>query len=217
MRKYDTVIFDLDGTLVDSLRDIADSVNEALQHFDIPGHSETEVRSFVGNGVIRLMEHAVPGGKTHPLFDELVAYYKAVYSKNCTKNTSPFPGILSLIEKLHQQGYKLGIVSNKKHVDVNALKNMYFQQYISVAIGDTGKLPLKPAPDMVMLALQNLESIIAQTVFVGDSDVDVLTAKNAGMDCIAVSWGFCDKQTLKQAGATAIADSPGDLLQYLSL
>ena len=215
MRKYDTVIFDLDGTLLDTLEDLADAVNDALRSTGMPERTLEEVRAFVGNGVRRLIELAVPGGFENPQFEEVFGKFRAYYGVHCNDKTKPYEGILSLLQDLKEEGFALAIVSNKPDGAVKELSEIYFHDLIQVAIGEREGVKRKPAPDTVFAALGELGVSGERAVYVGDSDVDVMTAKNAGLPCITVLWGFRDKEFLKEQGAKVFASTPEEIKQYL--
>ena len=215
MGKYDTVIFDLDGTLLNTLEDLKDSVNYALESAGMPLRTLEEVRGFVGNGVKRLMELAVEGGMENPKFEEVFEVFRQYYSGHCNDKTGLYPHIMELLEALNRRGYKLAIVSNKYYDAVQELKELYFKEYISVAIGEKEGIRKKPAPDTVIEALKELGSRRESSVYVGDSEVDIATAKNAGMDCIVVTWGFRTKEEQKRAGGRVFADDPLEILDLL--
>ncbi len=212
MGKYKTIIFDLDGTLLDTLEDLKNSVNFALGNAGLKERSLEEVRKFVGNGVRRLMELAVPDGEDNPDFSRILADFKEHYKVHCNDKTAPYPHIMELLAELKKRGYKMAIVSNKFYGAVQELKKLYFEDYISVAIGEKEGIRKKPAPDTVLEAMKELESKKEDTVYVGDSEVDIATAKNTGLDCIAVAWGFRTKEEQKRAGGKIFADDPLDIL-----
>jgi len=208
LKKYSTVIFDMDGTLLNTLDDLKDSVNYALSQFDMPQRTLPEIKEFVGNGVLRLMELAVPKGRKNPQFEYVLNEFKMHYSQHCNDKTRPYNGVLELLKDLSEKGYKLAIVSNKYYDAVVELNELYFSEYISVAIGEKDGIRKKPAPDTVQTALAMLDSKEEDSVYIGDSEVDIQTAKNSGIDCISVSWGFRDPYFLKEHGATLIVDMP---------
>jgi phosphoglycolate phosphatase len=216
MRKgnIDTVIFDLDGTLLDTLGDLADAVNYSLGKYNFPPKSELQVKSYVGNGIRKLMIRSVPDGEANPLFEEAFATFKEYYGEHCNDKTKAYDGILELIKDLKAQGYSLAIVSNKVDSAVKSLQKRYFAD-IEVAIGDREGMKIKPAPDSVNLALTELGKNKQNAVYVGDSDVDIETAKNSGLPCISVLWGFRDKEFLINHGADTFADKPSDILDLL--
>lgn len=216
MNTYDTVIFDLDGTLLDTLDDVADSVNTALMAEGFPPRSVDEVKSFVGNGFAKLIERAVPPDASVEKTAEVLAGFKRHYAGNCENKTKPYDGISELLSALQKQGYKTAVVSNKIDSAVVALCKKYFGSQITVSIGDREGTKRKPAPDGVFEAMHTLNSTPESCVYVGDSDVDILTAKNAGIPCISVSWGFRDRDFLLQSGARFLADKPSDIMVFLT-
>lgn len=215
MRKYETVIFDLDGTLLDTLEDLKDAVNYALRSQGMPERTLEEVRHFVGNGVRRLMELSVPDGLGNPAFEETFAKFKEYYGIHCNDKTKAYDGVLKLIRELKEEGYALAIVSNKLDSAVKELAEIYFEGLIKVAIGEKEGVAKKPAPDTVYKALEELSMPRETAVYVGDSDVDVMTAKNAGLPCISVLWGFRDETFLREHGATQFARAPEEVKAYL--
>lgn len=216
MKKYDTVIFDLDGTLLDTLEDLADSVNYALARYGYPGRDIDEIKNFVGNGVARLMELAIPGGTENPQYKMCLADFRSHYSGNMRHKTKAYKGIMELLRQLSGEGCKMAIVSNKYDKAVKGLCQAYFKEYIKVAIGESKNISKKPAPDSVLKALEELGSSADKAVFVGDSEVDVKTAKNAGVICIGVTWGFRGRDVLEREGANYIIDKPDELLEIIS-
>lgn len=211
----DTILFDLDGTLLNTLEDIADGVNHALRKMNFPERSLEEIRQFVGNGVVMLIKRAVPYGTSEELINTCLNYNKEYYSTHVNEKTRPYSGILSLLEELKSKGFKVGVVSNKYDSAVKDLCRLYFSDYVTVAVGNRTGVPTKPAPDCVYSAVKELGSSLCNTVFVGDSDVDVHTAHNASLSCIGVSWGFRGRAFLEKEGADAVIDSPEQLLSLL--
>ena len=210
--KYDTYIFDLDGTLLDTLHDLAASVNYALRQYGMPEHSIDDVRRFVGNGVRLLMERAVPRGAQHPQFEDVFATFRRHYMEHSLDTTRPYDGIVDTIHALKQRGCRLAVVSNKMMAATQELVAHFFPE-IEVAIGEheaTG-IRKKPAPDTVFEALRQLGNVTS-AVYVGDSDVDLATARNSGLPCISVLWGFRTKQFLLEHGATTFIEHPNELL-----
>ena len=187
-RSYDAVIFDLDGTLLDTLTDLADSLNAVLQLHDLPLHTKDEVRRFVGNGIRKLIERAIPGGTGHPQYEQIYQDFCTYYGEHCMDATEPYPGVPSLLDWLKKAGYQTAIVSNKAD---------------PVAIGEREGIRKKPAPDTVFQALRELGVEAQHAVYVGDSDVDLETAANAGMDVIPVCWGFRSREFLIEHGAVS--------------
>ena len=210
--KYDTYIFDLDGTLLDTLHDLAASVNYALRQYSMPEHSIDDIRRFVGNGVRLLMERAVPRGAQHPQFEDVFATFRSHYMEHSLDTTRPYDGITEVIHALKQRGCRLAVVSNKMMAATQELVAHFFPE-IEVAIGEheAAGIRKKPAPDTVFEALRQLGNVTS-AVYVGDSDVDLATARNSGLPCISVLWGFRDKQFLLEHGATTFIEHPNELL-----
>ena len=211
MYPYQTVIFDLDGTLLDTLQDLADSTNYALAVHNMPARTLEEVRRFVGNGVGRLIHLAVPEGTPEDEEARCLADFRAHYLLNMENRTAPYPGVLELLEHLQAAGIRTAVVSNKFDGAVKGLCQNYFGSRIPVAIGESQGVARKPAPDTVFRALAELGAGADRAVYVGDSDVDIATARNAGLPCISVSWGFRDADFLTAHGARRIVDSPAEL------
>ena len=214
MITYSTYIFDLDGTLLDTLGDLASSVNYALRMHNMPEHSLEDIRRFVGNGVRKLMERAVPQGAQNPCFDEAFATFRQYYMQHSLDTTRPYAGIPETLETLKARGCHLAVVSNKMMAATQALCSHFFPDTIEVAIGEheAEGIRKKPAPDTVIAALKALGAGKEQAVYVGDSDVDIETARNSGMPCISVLWGFRDRDFLKQNGAETFISAPSELL-----
>lgn len=212
MKNINTIIFDLDGTLLNTLDDLADSVNYALGQHGCPERGIEEVKHFVGNGVRNLMELSTPEGSDNPLFESCLDTFREYYSKNMRNNTRPYDGIMELLEELAKNNYKVAIVSNKFDRAVKELAKDYFGDYISVAIGESGGVRKKPEPDCVFEALHELASETKEAIYIGDSEVDVKTARNAGLACVGVTWGFRSRELLIDEGADYIIDSPMELM-----
>ena len=172
-KKYDTVIFDLDGTLLNTLEDLRDSVNYALGSAGMPVCSMEKIRKSVGNGVRRLMELTVPDGLENPRFEEVFDAFRSYYGQHCNDKTAPYPHIMELLKELKEKGYRMAIVSNKYYDGVQELKRLYFSDYIPVAIGEREGIRKKPAPDTVLAALEELGSSRERSVYVGDSEGDI--------------------------------------------
>ncbi|MBQ6405707.1 MAG: HAD family hydrolase [Prevotella sp.] len=210
---YSTYIFDLDGTLLDTLHDLASSVNYALQNHDMPTHSVDAIRGFVGNGVRLLMERAVPDGAQNPQFEATFATFRQHYMQHSLDTTCPYPGIAEMLHQLKQRGCRLAVVSNKMMAATQDLVRHFFPE-IEVAIGEheAEGIRKKPAPDTVFQALRQLGVGKEQAVYVGDSDVDLQTARNSGLPCISVLWGFRSRDFLLHHGATTFITHPSELL-----
>lgn len=213
--KYNTIIFDLDGTLLNTLDDLCDSVNTILHRHDFPKRSLDEVRRFLGNGVEALMRLAVPETCTESQVAVYLSEFKEHYEHNMENKTRPFDGIMELLLDLHRYNYQIAIVSNKFDLAVKALAKTYFGNLIPVAIGESADVRRKPAPDSVFTAIKELGSDIQKTIYVGDSDVDVMTAKNAGIPCIGVTWGFRSREVLRNTGADYLIDTPREIFTIL--
>lgn len=203
------ILFDLDGTLLDTLGDLHASTNAVLRSFGYPERTIDEVRRFVGNGARVLIQQAVPEGEGHRV-DEVLAAFQSYYAAHCDILTRPYPGIPELLTALGEK-YPLAVVSNKPDRAVKELAKIYFPALY--ARGESADCPRKPAPDMVYAAMKALDA--DRCVYVGDSEVDVLTAKNAGVPCIAVTWGFRDVDTLRAAGAEYFCHTVADLPQMI--
>lgn len=212
---YNTFIFDLDGTLLNTLDDLAASVNYALRTHGMPERTLDEVRSFVGNGVRLLMERAIPEGSANPRFEETFATFRAYYMEHSLDTTRPYDGIPEMIHTLKQRGCRLAVVSNKFYAATQELIRHFFPE-ITVAIGEheAEGIRKKPAPDTVFEALRQLGVGKEKAVYVGDSDVDLQTACNSGLPCISVLWGFRNRDFLLAHGATTFISHPEELLKY---
>lgn len=211
---YKVYIFDLDGTLLDTLGDLAASVNYALRTHDMPEHSLDDIRRFVGNGVRLLMERAVPDGAANPKFDETFATFRQHYMQHSLDSTRPYDGIPETLLALRERGCRMAVVSNKMMAATQSLCRHFFPDTIEVAIGEheAEGIRKKPAPDTVIEALRQLGVGKEQAVYVGDSDVDVQTARNSGLPCISVLWGFRDRDFLTANGAKTFISAPSELL-----
>lgn len=208
---YDTYIFDLDGTLLDSLTDLAISCNYALRINNMPERTIDEVRCFVGNGVKKLMERAIPNGLQNPAFEKTYADFRQHYLVHNLDNTKPYPGIIPLLKRLHSEGKNIAVVSNKFYAATQDLVKHFFGEYITVAIGERENIRKKPAPDTVFEALRQLSASLSGAVYIGDSDVDVMTARNCNIPCISVLWGFRSKEFLIKNGATTFVTAPDEI------
>ena len=215
MNKYNTIIFDLDGTLLNTLEDLKDSLNHTLTKHDFPTRTLEEVRRFVGNGVKTLIRRATPDSCTE---EEIELYYHeftTYYNKSMMNKTRPYDGIIELLLELNRYNYKLAVVSNKYDQAVKYLVKYYFKDLITVAIGEKPSIKRKPAPDSVYTAIKELKSDLSSTIYVGDSDVDMKTANNAGIPSIGVTWGFRSREVLNKAGANYIIDTPKEIFTLI--
>ena len=212
---YKTIIFDLDGTLLDTLDDLTDSTNAVLDKFGLKRRTREEVRAFVGNGIAKLIERAVgqDGIKYHA---EVLAEFKRYYGEHCAEKTAPYPGILSLLQTLKEQGIKTAVVSNKADFAVKSLAKTYFDGLLLSAVGEDEEKGIrkKPAPDSLLAVMEQLSAAAETTLYVGDSEVDIQTAKNAGVDCLCVTWGFRDKAYLQEEGGRLFVDPAAEILHY---
>ena len=211
--KKTTYIFDLDGTLLDTLQDLAAAVNFALRKNGMEEHSIDDIRRFVGNGVRKLIERAVPDGSKNPRIDEVFADFRSYYMQHSLDATKPYDGITEILQELKQRGCKMAVVSNKMMAATQELVAHFFPE-IEVAIGENEAegIRKKPAPDMVFEALNRLGAEAESAVYIGDSDVDIQTAKNAGVPCISVLWGFRNREFLLEHGAQRFIEKPSEII-----
>ena len=215
MRDFKTYIFDLDGTLLSTLNDLASSTNYALCWAGMPERTIEEVRMFVGNGVKLLMERAIPEGVNNPKFEETYAKFREHYMEHNLDTTRPYDGVPELLHELKRRGKHLAIVSNKFYAATQDLAKHFFPDTIEVAIGERENIRKKPAPDTVLEALRQLNVSKEDAVYIGDSDVDIMTAKNSGLPCISVLWGFRDKDFLIEHGGSLFVEKPIEILSRL--
>ena len=188
--KYALVIFDLDGTLLNTLDDLADAANAALEAYGFPRRTTEEIRAFIGNGVSRLIRRAVPEGTDEAVVAGVLARFKAVYTEHVNDKTVPYPGILTLLRALNDRGVRCAVNSNKVDNAVQMLCDAYFDGLLSMALGEREGIPRKPAPDGARLIMERLRVRPGNTLYVGDGEADLRTAQNAGIDCAWVSWGY---------------------------
>ena len=196
------IVFDLDGTLLNTLEDLADATNWALRKNGMPERALA-------------IERAVPDGEENPLFEQTFEDFKRYYVVHCQDKTSLYDGVGEMLRALKERGFKLAIVSNKLQAGVDELYDRYFRDTVAVAIGERPEIQRKPAPDMVELALRALGVAKEEAVYVGDSDVDLQTARNSGLPCISVLWGFRDRAFLEAHGATCFTATPDEVVQKL--
>lgn len=213
--KYTTIVFDCDGTLLDTLTDLRNAVNYVLRAHDLPERSVPEVKAALGNGVAHLMRQSLPDSISEAEFNTYLDEFKAYYGEHLQDYTAPYSGMLDVLDTLRAKGYKLAIVSNKIQEGITPLNKEYFGDRLPVAIGERPGLQRKPAPDMVLQALKELGSTQDESIYIGDSEVDVATAKNSGLLCIGVTWGFRDEQLHKDLGVTHIARKAEDIVTII--
>ncbi|MBQ9038863.1 MAG: HAD family hydrolase [Clostridia bacterium] len=212
--KYDAIFFDLDGTVVDSLQDIADAVNHTMRHFQLPERTADELKPHLGWGVGHLMRAILPELPQEKV-DEVLDHYRPYYARHAGDKSRPFDGIPGMMERLKASGLLLAILSNKPDAAVQPLVRRYFSGLVSLAVGELPNVRRKPHPDMVEAAARQLNVPLARCLYVGDTEVDIDTAKNAGIDCACVTWGFRTRKQLRSAGATVIVDTPEALASYI--
>ena len=215
MKKYELAVFDLDGTILDTLDDLTDSVNYALAHHGYPTRTKEEIRTFVGDGLLMLVRRAMAPEADEAVIQTVLATQKAYYKDHCADKTKPYEGIAELLEELKCAGYKLAVVSNKADYAVQILCEQYFPGMFHMTVGEKETVRKKPAPDSVYAVLDELQVEKERAVYIGDSEVDIETAKNAGLDAVLVTWGFRDTEFLLEKGAKTLADSVNDLKKAL--
>lgn len=211
------VIFDLDGTLLNTLDDLHNSVSYALKSLSLPPRTRNETRLAVGDGIGNLIARSIENGKDSPLFDQCLTLFQKHYQQHNADATAPYPEILPLLHTLRQHGIAIGIVSNKIDSAVQALTHRYFEGLIDSAVGEREGVRRKPCPDSLFHCLETLGIAPENAIYVGDSEQDILTAQNAKLPCLSVTWGFRDKSTLLAAGGTTFVDTPSEILSYLKI
>ena len=214
--KYKYVIWDLDGTLLNTIEDLHASVNYALERHGQPIKTLKETTRNVGNGIRLLISRSLEGGEENPVIEEVFSAFKAHYAENCLNLTRPYDKIPQLLQTLKASGVKMAVVSNKIDFAVKDLRDRFFP-WLDVAMGEQAGIARKPDPAMVYLAMEELGATAAETVFIGDSEVDVVTAQNAGLDCIAVLWGFREREELEAVGGKTFAENADELAALLRL
>lgn len=212
MDRINTIIFDMDGTVLDTLEDLTDSSNYVLQRFGFPARTKAEYRSFFGNGIRYSLSCAVPYGTPEEVIDSMLPIFKEYYDVHCLDRTRPYDGIQDTMRQLKEKGFKLAIVSNKIDSAVKELCERFFKGCVDVAVGEQPGIRRKPAEDMVLKSLSELNESPESAIYVGDSEVDMETAKNAGIPCISVLWGFRDRDFLIERGAKIIIERPKGLI-----
>ena len=217
MSRYKAAIFDLDGTLLDTLADLRDSMNHTMELFGFPTHSTEAIRSFVGSGVEQFVASAVPGGFDNPHFREIVKEYSEYYGIHSEDQTKPYDGVLDLITKLKDSGIAVAVVSNKAHSASRGLCRTHFPE-VEIVNGEREAegVRRKPYPDMVLMTVKEIGVKPEECVYIGDSEVDILTAENAGMDCISVLWGFRDRDYLEENGGKVFVENTDELFSAIT-
>ena len=213
--KIDTIIFDLDGTLLNSLGDLHACFNHAIKSFGYPERSLNEIKSFVGNGIKKAIERAIAKPIEDSDLNKIVDYFRIYYKDHMLEFTKPYEGIIEMLKEARKKGYKLAVVSNKYDDEVKMLVKNYFGEYIDIAIGEGHGIRKKPEIDGVIEAINELDSNLKRAIFIGDSDVDIKTARNAGIHCISVTWGFRDRDFLMTEGAEFFANHPKEILEII--
>lgn len=213
--KYTTIIFDCDGTLLDTLTDLRNAVNHVLRLHKFPERSVPQVKAALGNGVAHLMRESLPDSVTDDEFNTYLDEFKTYYGEHLQDYTAPYPGILDMLDTLRAKGYKLAVVSNKIQEGITPLIKEYFGDRLPVAIGERPGLQRKPAPDMVLQALKELNSTPEESIYIGDSEVDVATANNSGLLCIGVTWGFRNETLHHELGVQYIARKAEDIVTII--
>ena len=214
--KYEAVLLDMDGTVLDTVQDIQDSLNVSLREFNLPEVDTAKTKANLGNASRYLITHCVPEGTPEELTEKVLEFYLPYYDAHSHIKTSPYEGILDLMGNLKNSGLRLAIISNKPMNTVKELAEEFFPGKLECAVGQSDELRRKPEPDMVFKVLEDLGLSVDKCVYVGDSEVDIKTARNAGMDCISVSWGFRTREQLEEAGASRIADSVDELFNIIT-
>lgn len=213
--KYKAVLFDMDGTVLDTLGDLAAAVNHTLREFSMPERSIAEVAAALSNGAAYLIAHTVPAGTPKELTDKVLAAYAPYYDAHCDILTAPYDGIVPLMQKLRERGVKLAVISNKQDTAVKPLAEKYFPGLLEIAVGESAEVRRKPNPDAVLAALRHIGVEREDAIYVGDTEVDLQTARNAGMECASVDWGFRTREQLVEIGAEHIFDTVQELEEYL--
>lgn len=209
------VLFDMDGTVLDTLDDLADSVNRSLAEFSLPSVETSVVSRNLGNGAAYLIRHCVPQDTPDKLYEQVLAFYKPWYDAHCRIKTRPYEGIPELMRDLKAQGLRLAIISNKPDPAVQELAAFFFPGLTEIVVGESPSIRRKPSPDTVLAAVSRMGLAVDDCVYVGDSEVDIETARNAGMSCISVTWGFRDEKVLVSSGATRLAHTPTELQERI--
>ena len=212
---YKLAIFDLDGTILNTLEDLADAVNYSLEAHGYPQRTIDEVRRFVGNGIRSLIERAVPAGLALEEINRVHQTFSAYYQEHCADKTRPYEGILPLLERLRAAGCLTAVVSNKADAAVQPLCRQYYEGLFDYAVGEREGIRRKPAPDAVQEVLRRLRVDTGEAVYIGDSEVDIQTAANAGLDSIIVTWGFRDRAYLESQGGRRFVSRPEEIEEII--
>ena len=212
---YKAVLFDMDGTVLDTVGDLTDAINVSLEKFGFPQRGTEEVKSFLGKGPAHFVNCAVPEGTDEATKQQILAFYGPYYDSHCQIKTAPYPGIMELLKALKARGIKLAVISNKQEPAVKALAKQHFGALLELAVGTSPSIRCKPDPSAVLAAMEELGLEKSETLYVGDMDVDLNTARNAGIDCVCVAWGFLGRKKLEALGAEHIVDSAEELLEFI--
>ena len=213
--RYQAVLFDMDGTVLDTLADLTNAVNHVLDEYAMPRRTPREVASFVGNGAAKLLGKAVPVGTSEERLADMLRVYQPWYDSHCAILTAPYPGILTLMKSLREAGVKQAVISNKQNSAVKRLAAEHFPGLLETAVGESAAVRRKPNPDAVLAALREMDVAPEDAVYVGDTEVDLQTAENAGLACAVVGWGFRTEDELRAAGAERIFHSAVELGEWL--
>ena len=212
---YKAVLFDMDGTVLDTVGDLTDAINVSLEKFGFPARSQEEVKSFLGKGPAHFVNCAVPEGTDAATKQQVLAFYEPYYDSHCQIRTAPYPGIMDLLKTLKARGIRLAVISNKQEPAVKALAEQHFAGLLELAVGTSPRIRCKPDPSAVLAAMAELGVEKEETLYVGDMDVDLNTARNAGIDCVGVAWGFLGRTKLEALGAERIADNMEQLREFI--
>ena len=213
--RYRAVLFDMDGTVLDTLGDLSNAANHVLAEFGFPVRSRTEIAACLGNGAAWLLAHAAPAGTDEETLQRMLRVYQPWYDAHCAILTAPYPGILPMMERLRAAGIKQAVISNKQDSTVKLLAEQHFPGLLEIAVGESATVRRKPNPDAVLAALRHMGVAAEDAIYVGDTEVDLATAKNAGLACATVGWGFRTEEALRTAGAGRIFESADELCAWL--
>lgn len=213
--RYKAVLFDMDGTVLDTLGDLTNAVNHVLALYGMPQREKRDVAGFLGNGAAHLLAKSVPAGTSEETLAEMLRVYQPWYDSHCAILTAPYPGVLPMMEALRKAGVKQAVISNKQDSAVRQLAEQHFPGLLEVAVGESATVRRKPNPDAVLAALREMHVAREDAVYVGDTEVDLRTAENAGLACAAVGWGFRTEEQLRTAGAGHVFHTADELLNWL--